>query len=145
MKIIWIVLTLAFWSTATLSEEPSSETVPLLPVYIDEEGMGILRYSHPEGRAVPMVVATGTHTPGGPREFEVYGTLGEWTGPELALCMRYMTQQRLRLTPNVQVYSPTEEAVLARFEFIVDESKAEEIVSTDGGTGPGECDAEFRR
>lgn len=123
----------------------ASDGVPTLPVYLAESGDGILRYSDPEGREIPFSASTGMLTPASSRPFEVWSTLGTWTGPEISLCMQYMTPQRVERTNAVQIYSPTTEQVVARFRFIFDDEQAEEIVSTDGGTEPGECYSDFLR
>lgn len=148
MRIFRIAATLlCINGTSLLAQDldVASDGVSTLPMYLDESGEGILRYSDPEGRAIPFSAATGMLSPKSSRPFEVWSTLGTWTGPEISLCMQYMTPQRVEQTNAVQIYSPTTERVVARFRFVFDDEQAEEIVSTDGGTESGECHSDFLR
>jgi len=142
---IFILMTLAAQSSMAQSPESAPDGVPTYPVYLDESGFGILRYSDPTGREIPFSAATGNFSDSSNRPFEGRSTLGTWTGPDLSLCMQYMTAERLELTNAVQVYSPTDERAVARFRFVVDPEQAEEIISSDGGTAEGECYSDFLR
>lgn len=135
-------------ATASSAQEArtASDGVPIYPVHVNDEGHGILRYSDPEGREIPLTAAIGAMVPDGSRPFEVIRTLGTWTGPDLSLCLQYLTADRVeRMNMGVQIHAPAEEAVVARYEIVFDAERAEEIVSAEGGTGPGECESEFLR
>ena len=84
--------------------------------------------------------------PDSDRPFEVFSTLGTWTGPDLSLCLQFLQRERVEaMNMGVQIYAPEEQAAVARYRIVFDAEQAEEIVSTGGGTGPGECDANFLR
>ena len=124
----------------------TSDGVPLHVVHVDDDGHGILRFSDPEGREIDFVAATGGLVPDSDRPFEAFSTLGTWTGPDLSLCLQYLTPERVEeMNLGVQVYAPAEQAAVARYRIVFDTDEAEEIVSTEGGTGPGECHANFLR
>lgn len=123
--------------------EVTADGIPIFPVFLNDSGNGILRFSDPEEREIPFTAANGMLAPKSSRPFEAWSTLGTWTGPELSLCIQHMTPARLELTNAIQLYSPTEERVIARFRFVFNAEKAEQIISADGGTEPGVCHSNF--
>lgn len=142
---ILVLLALAVQSSIAQSPETAPDGVPINPVHLDEAGFGILRYSDPQGREIPLSAATANFSDSTSRPFEAWSTLGTWTRPDLSLCMQYMTAERLALTNAVQVYSPMDQRAVARFRFVIDPEQAEEIASSDGGTAEGECHSDFLR
>lgn len=127
-------------------EELASDGVPILPAFVSVEGEGILRYSDPQGREGMFAIMLGGLIPEANRPFEGFTTLGEFRGPDISLCLQGMSQHVIQeMNLAAQVFSQADQAVVARFRISVDPERAEDIVSTDGGTGAGECTSEFLR
>ena len=132
-------------SSAVAQEDVSVDGVPVVPVYLNENGNGILRYEDTDGGAQEYVAAIGGLSDSTVRPFEVFGALGgPWTGPKVAICMEGFRKDRmLGGALVVELYSNTEQKPVMRFRPVFDTSKAEAIVSEGEGAGPGECSRKF--
>ena len=132
-------------SPVLAQEDVSVDGVPVVPVYLNENGNGILRYEDTDGGAQEYVAAIGGLSDSTVRPFEVFGALGgPWTGPKVAICMEGFRKDRmLGGALVVELYSNTEQKPVMRFRPVFDTSKAEAIVSEGEGAGPGECSRKF--
>ena len=132
-------------ASPAMASEVSPDGVPVIEVYLSDEGAGILRYEDPDGGAQEYVAAIGGLSDSETRPFEVMGALGgPWTGPKVAICLEYFRKDRMMGGAlAIELYSNTEQKSVMRYRPVFDASKAEKIVSEGEGAGPGECSRKY--
>lgn len=131
---------------AIAQEEVSSDGVPVVPVFLDNDGNGIMRYEDPTREAQEYVAAVGgLFDDGGPRPFEVLGALGgPWIGPNIAICIEGIRADRtMDGALAFELYSNTYAKPVMRFRPVFDTEKAEKITTVGEGAGPGECSKKY--
>ena len=113
----------------------------IVPIYLDDNGNGILRYEDPDGAAQQYDAALGMLTDYVPRPFEPFNLLGgPYSGPKVAICVDGLDKARVEEKGLViQLYSNTENRAVAIYRPVFDASKAERIEREGKGAGPGEC------
>lgn len=125
--------------------ETSPDGVEVVPLYLDDDGNGILRYEDPAGGSDEYEAAIGGLSDSMPRPFEVFGALGgPWTGPRVAICMEGFRKDRLMDGHlAIELYNRTQAKPVLRYRPVFDPEKAEAIVTEGEGAGPGECSRKY--
>ena len=128
-----------------VGEEVSPDGVPVVSIYLDDNGTGILRYEDPAGGAEEYVAAVGGLSEDTVRPFEVFGALGgPWTGPKVAVCIEGIRKDRMMGGAMAfELYSNTVQKPVMRYRPVFDASKAEAILAVGEGAGLGECSRKY--
>jgi len=114
-------------SVAAFAFGVSVDGVDVRPYYIDEEGIGVLRYSEPAGRTFQyhMAISGLTTNKGRPREVLV-GQMGPYPGPDVAIFIGSLNMMSVPLNLiEIELYETEPYRPVVRFRPVVDPEKAE--------------------
>ena len=118
---------LAAGGVAAYNLVTNDDDVDVRPYYVDEEGIGVLRYSEPKGRVFQyhMVISGLTANPERPREVLV-GSMGPYNGPDVGIFIGSlkMLNQPYDLI-EIELYEDEPYRPVVRFRPEVDAEKAE--------------------
>ncbi|WP_343116802.1 hypothetical protein [Ostreiculturibacter nitratireducens] len=125
--------------------ETSPDGVEVVPLYVDDQGNGILRYEDPAGGSDEYEAAVGGLSDDKVRPFEVFGGLGSgWKGPRVSLCIEGLRKDGLMDGHLAyELYNRTQAKPVMRYRPVFDAEKAEAIVTVGEGAGPGECSRNY--
>lgn len=140
-------LVLCLIGSGAVRAESSPDGVEVAPLYLSDEGSGILRYEDPASGGDEYTAAWGGLSEDTVRPFEVMGALGgPWSGPRVAICIEYMQKNRMmngRLA--FELYNLNQKKPVMRFRPVFDAERAEAITQEGEGAGPGECSRKYAR
>jgi hypothetical protein len=117
------------------------DDIEVRPYHIDNEGVGVLRYSEPAGRAFEyfLVISGLTGNPERPREVLV-GSMGPYPGPDVAI---YIGSLNMISAPLEQIefelYEDNPYRPVVRFRPVVDPEKAEGMAECGEVSATGAC------
>jgi len=98
----------------------------ILPIYVNADGVGILRYSRPDGSARELWLAAGGMTDNPERPFETIASdAGPFAGPHIAI---YLPGGKMHLPLDQIAYSLYERDPYKHFAYlrpVIDPAKAE--------------------
>jgi hypothetical protein len=103
------------------------DDVEVLPYYIDDEGIGVIRYSEPKGRSFQyhMVISGLTANPDRPREV-IVGQMGPYAGPDVAIYIGSLNMLGVPLDQvEIELFELEPYQPVVRFRPVVDPDKAE--------------------
>lgn len=124
--------------------ETSPDGVEVVPLFLDDDGNGILRYDDPSGSADEFMAAFGGLSDNKNRPFEVMGALGgPWSGPALSICIEGIKKGMLGGHYAIEIYNTTKQQKVMRYRPVFDASQAEAILTTGEGAAPGECSRKY--
>lgn len=121
--------------------DADDDDVEVRPYYIDEEGIGVLRYSEPAGRQFEyhMVISGLTTDPERPREILV-GSMGPYAGPDVAIYMGSLNMMDVPLDLlEIEIYEDEPYRPVVRFRPVVDPDKAENLKDCGTVSSTGAC------
>lgn len=130
--------------TAGASEyhlDTDDDDVEVRPYYIDEEGIGVLRYSEPAGREFEyhMAISGLTTDPKRPREVLV-GSMGPYAGPDVAIYMGSLNMMDVPLDLlEIEIYEDEPYRPVVRFRPVIDPDKAENMEDCGTVSSTGAC------
>ena len=139
--VLFITVTIIGSVTSGARGEETSDTFE--PIYINDAGDGILRYSAPDGVARQYWLAIGMHRENRERPFETWsGDIGPFSGPEVAVSFAYIRHSQIPLDKIAfELYEKEPYKKAARFRPVIDPEQAE-TADTCGKISPvGECHA----
>lgn len=117
------------------------DEVEVRPYYVDEEGIGVLRYSEPKGRVFQyhMVISGLTANPERPREVLV-GSMGPYNGPDVGI---FIGSLRMLSQPydliEIELYEDEPYRPVVRFRPQVNADKAESMEDCGTVSSTGAC------
>jgi hypothetical protein len=120
--------------------------VEVRPYPIDEDGIGLLRYSDPSGKAFQyyLVVSNLTGDPERPREVLV-GSMGPYAGPDVAIYIGSMNMMNVPLDLlELELYEDNPYRPVVRFRPVVDAEKAEGMAECGTVAASGACSIEVK-
>jgi hypothetical protein len=117
------------------------EDVEVRPYYIDQEGIGVIRYSEPKGRTIRYQLAVTALNPDGdpPRELLV-GQMGPYDGPDVAIYIGSLNMMNRPLDQlEIELYETEPYRPVVRFRPVVDADKAEGKAGCGTVSASGAC------
>ncbi len=125
--------------------ETAADGIEVRPLYLSEDGAGILRFDDPAGSTDEFSVAFGGETDNATRSFEVFGALGgPWKGPKVSVCITDFSESNLmggKLL--IELFNDTTGKPVVRYRPEFDPSEAEEIRVVGENAEPGECSKKY--
>jgi hypothetical protein len=111
------------------------------PYHIDDEGIGILRYSEPSGRAFQYFLVIGGLTGNPERRREVLvGSMGPYAGPDVAIYIGSLDMIDVPLEQiEFELYEDNPYRPVVRFRPVVDPEKAEGMAECGEISSIGAC------
>ena len=130
---------------ASAHAEMSPDGVEVVPLYLSDQGNGILRYEDASGGTDEYTAAVGGLSDDTTRPFEVMGALGgPWTGPRISVCIEFVDKHRtMDGHLAFELYNATQGKSILRFRPVFDAEKAEAILLESEGAGRGECSRKY--
>jgi hypothetical protein len=128
-------------STSSYKLTAEDDDVEVRPYYIDEKGIGVLRYSEPAGRAFKynMVISGLTANPQRPREVLV-GSMGPYVGPDVGIYIGSLNMMGVPLDQlEIELYEDQPYRSVVRFRPVVDADKAESMADCGTVSATGAC------
>ena len=133
-------------STSTYNLATEDDDVEVRPYPIDEDGIGLLRYSDPSGKAFQyyLVISSLTSDPERPREVLV-GSMGPYAGPDVAIYIGSMNMMNVPLELlELELYEDNPYRPVVRFKPVVDAEKAEGMAECGTVAASGACSIEVK-
>jgi hypothetical protein len=108
----------------------------VLPYYVDEKGIGIIRYADAGGAKGPFFLTVRNKTAG----TVVAGPLGPYTGPKVGIYIGSLKMLGLPYSDvELELYQDGPHRTAARFRPEVDPAKAESQADCGNPSATGEC------
>ena len=121
--------------------QTADDGVEVRPYHIDEDGIGLLRYSEPTGKAFNyfLVISGLTSNPERPREVLV-GSMGPYAGPDVAIYIGSLNMMNVPLDLlEIELYEDNPYRPVVRFRPVVDAEKAEGMAECGTVSATGAC------
>ena len=130
---------------ASAHAEMSPDGVEVVPLYLSDQGNGILRYEDASGGTDEYTAAVGGLSDDATRPFQVMGALGgPWTGPRISVCIEFVNESSMMEGHLAfELYNATQGKSVIRFRPVFDGEKAEAILLEGEGAGRGECSRKY--
>jgi len=112
-----------------------------LPVYVSEDGVGILRYSARDGGVHQYWLATGKFADNPDRPFETWSSdLGPYSGPDVAVLLHDLEYSPIPVNELAyELYERDPYRHVAYFSLVVDPTKAEPMSACGDVSRTDEC------
>ena len=133
-------------STSSYNLATEDDDVEVRPYPIGEDGIGLLRYSDPSGKAFQyyLVISSLTSDPERPREVLV-GSMGPYAGPDVAIYIGSMNMMNVPLDLlELELYEDNPYRPVVRFRPVVDAEKAEGMAECGTVAASGACSIEVK-
>jgi hypothetical protein len=121
--------------------ETNDDGVEVRPYYVDEDGVGLLRYSDSTGKAFQyyLVISGRTTDPKRPREVLV-GSMGPYAGPDVAIYIGSLNMMSVPIDLlEFELYEDEPYRPVVRFRPVVDADKAEGMAACGTVSATGAC------
>jgi hypothetical protein len=119
----------------------TEDNVEVRPYPVDEDGIGVLRYSEPAGKTFKyyLVVSGMTGNPERPREVLV-GSMGPYAGPDVAIYIGSLNMMAKPLDQlEFELYEDEPYRPVVRFRPVIDPEKAEGMTECGTVSATGAC------
>jgi hypothetical protein len=120
---------------------PGGDDVEVLPYYVDEEGLGVIRYSEPKGQAFlyHMSISGLTGNADRPREV-IVGQMGPYPGPDVGIYIGSLNMIGVPLDQiEIELYELEPYRPVVRFRPVVDPEQAEGMAGCGTVSATGAC------